>query len=112
MRERSLAAKKKKENSSSIAATSPHPNPLPKGDGTRQVAARDYNHNDEEAAYATGAAALVPYASLRRFVMGGRTAEQIARHFHVSRQLVEYRIKVTHLWAEYKEISETRGEHV
>jgi Zn-dependent peptidase ImmA (M78 family) len=34
--------------------------------------------------------------------MQGRNAAQIARHFRVSRQLVEYRIKVTHLWREYK----------
>jgi len=74
--------------------------------------ARDYNHDDEEAAYAIGAAALVPYASLRRLVMKGRTAPEIARHFHVSRQLVEYRIKVTHLWAEYKRASATSAEHV
>ena len=108
MRVRSLAAKKEKENISSVAAASPHPNPLPKGEGTRQVAARDYNHDDEEAAYATGAAALVPYAALQRFVMGGRTAEQIARHFHVSRQLIEYRVKVTHLWAQYRSLHLTK----
>ena len=74
--------------------------------------ARDYNHDDEEAAYAVGAAALIPYAALRRFVRDGRRADQIARHFHVSRQLVEYRIKVTHLWQEYKGASTTRPEHV
>lgn len=74
--------------------------------------ARDYNHDDEEAAYAIGAAALVPYTSLRRFVVRGRFAQDIARHFRVSRQLVEYRIKVTHLWPEYKRVSGTRALHV
>lgn len=74
--------------------------------------ARDYNHDDEEAAYAIGAAALVPYTSLRRFVVKGRSAQDIARHFRVSRQLVEYRIKVTHLWPEYKRVSGTRAPHV
>jgi uncharacterized protein DUF955 len=74
--------------------------------------ARDYNHDDEEAAYAVGGAALVPYAALRRFVIAGRRSDQIARHFHVSRQLVEYRIKVTHLWQRYKDASTTRSEHV
>ena len=74
--------------------------------------ARDYNHDDEEAAYAIGAAALVPYSSLRELVMKGRAAPEIARHFHVSRQLVEYRIKVTHLWPEYKRASATSAEHV
>jgi len=75
----------------------------------RRTLARDYNHDDEEAAYAIGAAALVPYSSLRQLVIKGRTAQEIARHFHVSRQLVEYRIKVTHLWPEYKRASATSG---
>lgn len=64
--------------------------------------ARDYNDLDEEAAYAVGAAALVPYAALCRFMRQGKSSREIARHFHVSRQLVEYRIKVSRLWAEYK----------
>jgi Zn-dependent peptidase ImmA (M78 family) len=67
---------------------------------------------DEEAAYSVGAAALVPFAGLRRRVMEGRSSREIARHFRVSRQLVEYRIKVTHLWPEYKRLSATRPEHV
>ena len=77
-----------------------------------KIAARDYNKSDEEAAYAIGAAALVPYAALRQLVFAGRTAEQIARRFHVSRPLVEYRIKVTHLWAIYKGASTSRSQHV
>lgn len=78
----------------------------------KRFLARDYNHDNEEAAYAVGAAALVPYAALRRFVAAGRSAHEIARHFRVSRQLVEYRIKVTHLWGEYKDASKARAEHV
>ena len=74
--------------------------------------ARDYNQADEEAAYAIGAAALLPFGALRRLVMEGRSSREIARHFRVSRQLAEYRIKVTHLWAEYKRASVTRTEHV
>ncbi|MBK9216323.1 MAG: hypothetical protein IPM59_12170 [Chloracidobacterium sp.] len=35
-------------------------------------------------------------------VAEGLTSQQIARHFVVSRALVEYRIKVSRLWAEYK----------
>jgi hypothetical protein len=68
-----------------------------------KLVAREYNRADEEAAYAIGASALVPYAALRRFVLEGRPASEIARHFRVSRQLVEYRIKVSHLWAEYNQ---------
>jgi hypothetical protein len=77
-----------------------------------RVLARDYNQMDEEAAYSVGAAALVPFAGLRRRVLEGRSSREIARHFRVSRQLVEYRIKVTHLWPEYKRLSATRPEHV
>lgn len=67
-----------------------------------RLVARDYNEEDEEAAYAVGAAALVPYATLRRFVHQNKTSLEIARHFEVSRELVEYRLKVSRLWAEYK----------
>jgi len=77
-----------------------------------RVLARDYNKSDEEAAYAIGTAALVPYAALRKLVLDGRTADQIARRFRVSRQLVEYRIKVTHLWSAYKSLSGSRTQHV
>jgi hypothetical protein len=67
-----------------------------------QTISRDYRKSDEEAAYATGAAALVPFSALRRFVLAGKTSLQIAKHFHVSRELVEYRLKVTHLWRIYR----------
>jgi len=83
-----------------------------KNKGGNRVLARDYNKSDEEAAYAIGSAALVPYAALRKLVLDGRTADQIARHFRVSRQLVEYRIKVTHLWSAYKSLSGSRAHHV
>lgn len=71
--------------------------------GGEKAAARDYHKEDEEAAYATGAAALVPFASLRRFVLKGKSSAEIARHFLVSRQLVDYRLKVTRLWSLYKD---------
>lgn len=77
-----------------------------------RMLARDYNQADEEAAYAVGAAALVPFGGLRRLVLAGRDSREIARHFRVSRPLVEYRIKVTHLWPEYKCLSAARLEHV
>jgi Zn-dependent peptidase ImmA (M78 family) len=64
--------------------------------------ARDYQAEIEEEAYGTGAAALVPYTALKRFVRQGRTSRDIARHFYVSRALVEYRIKVSRLWDTYK----------
>jgi Zn-dependent peptidase ImmA (M78 family) len=71
-------------------------------DKNGKTASRDYNEEDEEAAYAVGAAALVPYTALRRFVLKGKTSREIAQHFNVSRELIEYRIKVSRLWPEYK----------
>lgn len=67
-----------------------------------EVIARDYRHDVEEEAYSVGAAALVPFSALRRFVEQGKTSREIARHFNVSRELVEYRMKVSRLWEEYK----------
>jgi len=71
-----------------------------------QLLGRDYRKADEEAAYAVGAAALVPFAALRRLVLEAKSATAIARHFRVSRELVEYRLKVTRLWSTYKELHE------
>jgi IrrE N-terminal-like domain len=71
-------------------------------DKNGKVIARDYNHAIEEEAYSTGAAALVPYTGLKRMVESGRTSREIARHYNVSRALVEYRIKVSRLWETYK----------
>ncbi len=64
--------------------------------------ARDYREDDEEAAYSVGAAALVPYSALRRLVEAGKTSREIARHYNVSRELVEYRMKISRLWEDYK----------
>ena len=66
-----------------------------------EIIARDYNEAIEEEAYSTGAAALVPYTALRRMVEQGKASGEIARHFYVSRALVEYRIKVSRLWETY-----------
>lgn len=63
--------------------------------------ARDYRPEIEEEAYGVGAAALVPYFSLKRFIRQGKTSREIAKHFNVSRDLVEYRIKISKLWEEY-----------
>jgi hypothetical protein len=71
-------------------------------DARGRTVCRDYRKADEDAAYGTGAAALVPFSALRQFVFEGQTSHQIARHFRVSRELVEYRLKVTRLWSTYK----------
>jgi hypothetical protein len=65
--------------------------------------ARDYNVEIEEEAYGTGAAALLPYTAIKRMAGEGKTTAQIARHFNVSRALVEYRLKISRLWDLYKE---------
>ena len=71
-------------------------------DSSGRVMARDYKKSDEEEAYGVGAASLVPFASLRRLLLEGKTARDVAAHFRVSRELVEYRMKVTKLWNDYK----------
>ena len=65
--------------------------------------ARDYHAEIEEEAYGTGAAALLPYTAIKRMVLDGATVAEIARHFNVSRALVEYRLKISRLWNSYKE---------
>ena len=67
--------------------------------------ARDYRKADEEEAYATGAAALVPFGALRRLLLKGRGSTEIAKHFRVSKDLIEYRLKVTRLWKTYQAAS-------
>ena len=76
-----------------------------------RVMNRDYRKSDEEAAYGIGAAALVPFAALKRFVYRGKSAAEIARHFRVSRELVEYRLKVTRLWHDYKASAKQDHNH-
>ena len=78
-------------------------------DDRGKVMNRDYRKADEEEAYAVGAAALVPYASLKRMLLQGRTSTEIGLHFHVSTELVEYRMKVTRLWHEHKDLSRPRA---
>jgi hypothetical protein len=74
-----------------------------KKDKQGNIVARDYNADIEEEAYATGAAALVPYRGLKALVERGKTSAEIARHYAVSRALIEYRIKISRLWDTYKE---------
>jgi Zn-dependent peptidase ImmA (M78 family) len=52
----------------------------------------------------------VPYAALRDFIRTGKTSREIARHFNVSRELVEYRMKVSRLWKLYTETVGTKIE--
>ncbi|MBI3651500.1 MAG: ImmA/IrrE family metallo-endopeptidase [Acidobacteria bacterium] len=70
---------------------------------------RNFDDNQEEVAYAVGAAALVPYYPLKHAVQAGLNSSKIARRFAVSRELVEYRIKVCRLWEEYKHLQKSAG---
>ena len=72
-------------------------------DKNGEIIARDYNEAIEEEAYSTGTAALVPYTALKRMVESGKSIPEIARHFGVSKALVEFRIKVSRLWTTYEE---------
>lgn len=68
-----------------------------------EAIARDYHAEIEEQAYSVGAAALVPYSGLRSLIKEGKTSRQIAQHYNVSRELIEYRMKVSRLWQNYLE---------
>jgi Zn-dependent peptidase ImmA (M78 family) len=70
-----------------------------------KVMNRDYRQVDEEEAYGVGAAALVPYSTLKKLLLQGKTSREIGLHFRVSRDLVEYRMKVTHLWRDFKDVA-------
>ena len=72
-------------------------------DSGGRVMARDYKKADEEEAYGVGAASLVPFGSLKSLLRRGKNSREIASHFRVSRELVEYRMKVTKLWNDYKQ---------
>lgn len=65
--------------------------------GGGRIGGRSYNFNVEEEAYAVGAAALVPYHSLKAFLVSGASARKIAAHFGVTPSLVLYRAKGTGL---------------
>lgn len=62
-----------------------------------QIGGRSYDFNVEEEAYAVGAAALVPYRSLRTLLVSGASVRKIAGHFGVTPSLVVYRAKGTGL---------------
>jgi hypothetical protein len=65
--------------------------------GADQVGGRSYNFNVEDEAYAVGAAALVPYHSLKTLLISGVSVRKIAGQFGVTTSLVIYRAKGTGL---------------
>ncbi len=65
----------------------------PSGIAADQVGGRSYNFNVEEEAYAVGAAALVPYYSLKSLLVSGASVRKIALHFGVTPSLIIYRAR-------------------
>lgn len=61
-------------------------------------ASRTFDRRVESEAYGSGAAALVPYQTLRERLSSGESVRTIAQHFDVSRDLVLFRVKVTRLY--------------
>jgi len=61
-------------------------------------ASRTFDRRVESEAYGSGAAALVPYGTLRQRLSRGESVRAIAEHYEVSRDLVLFRIKVTRLY--------------
>ena len=65
--------------------------------GTEQIGSRSYNVNIEDEAYSVGAAALVPYHSLKTLLISGDSIRKVARRFGVTPSLIVYRAKGTGL---------------
>jgi Zn-dependent peptidase ImmA (M78 family) len=65
--------------------------------GAEQIGGRSYNVNIEDEAYSVGAAALVPYHSLKALLISGDSIRKIARRFGVTPSLIIYRAKGTGL---------------
>jgi hypothetical protein len=65
-------------------------------DGSQQ--SREFREDEEAEAYATGAAALVPCSGLRQFLFSEPSLSSIAENYGVTKELIEYRLKVTGLW--------------
>lgn len=56
---------------------------------------RDYVKAQEEEAYGVGAAALIPWDTLFPALNARRTIDELAEIYEVTRELVEYRVKIT-----------------
>jgi hypothetical protein len=69
----------------------------PSGISADRIGGRSYNFNVEEEAYAVGAAALVPYYSLKNLLVSGLSVRKIASQFGVTPSLIIYRAKGTRL---------------
>jgi len=71
----------------------------PSGISADRIGGRSYNFRVEDEAYSVGAAALVPYYSLKNFLLSGGSVRKIAKHFGVTPSLIIYRARGTRLEA-------------
>lgn len=62
----------------------------------------EYNRRDEKEAYWIGAAVLVPFKELKSLILKRKNLEEMALHFDVSPELIEFRLKVSNLLTIYK----------
>lgn len=65
------------------------------------TAKRSFNARNEQEAYWTAAAALLPIKAVGRAVWLGQTASELAEAYGVSVELAEFRIKILRLWHHY-----------
>ncbi len=72
-------------------------------------AVRDYNAAQEKEAYGIGAAALLPWETFFRSVNASHTFEELAEEFEVTRDLAEYRVKITGAYTLYRARQRTRA---
>lgn len=73
---------------------------------------RDYDKAQEAQAYGVGAAALLPWAPFFNAINEGRTITEIATVFQVTRELVEYRIKITAATNLYRARQRSRANEI
>ncbi len=59
------------------------------------VKVRDYDKDQEQEAYGIGAAALIPWSTFFPLLNIGASTEDLAEKYDVTRNLIEYRIKIT-----------------
>lgn len=73
------------------------------------IASRNYNARNEQDAYWTAAAALLPSKVVAQAVYRGLPAYELATAYGVSVELVEFRIKTLGLWRHYRKRAASRG---
>lgn len=76
--------------------------------GSPEIDFRSYTQNDETEAYSIAAAVLVPFKALKLLVSKHKNIEEMALHFKVSPELIEYRLKITRLLSLFKPMQEAR----